>query len=361
MDRRVASAWDEREAARVEATRARNEALRQRLLNPKVRVSGRDESALAAQIAEKRAAKEREREEGRQYAAFLGEVNERLGRAELDAQEQKQARNQETLRGWQAEAARVQEERKAALAEYHRKEPKLGASSAQTFDGEDVTAPRRTALQQLQVRKWVADQAEVRRLREEALASEERAHAEAEREMLRRCDDQAAHSLKERKRREREVQAYNQLQHKARQEREAFARAVAKERERQELATDVLDQGPTSSAQDPRRHRPDHFRGIGEDGLRAVKLEQERQIMEGKRRDLEAKEEEANYAAQQEAALQMANHVAYDQQEARKKEAEAFRDFQLAQAAAKACGEAKRDEGPAFGDDFFNKFGTSHR
>jgi len=74
MDARLAASWEERAQARAEAARRRNEELRQRFLDARVRTMGRDESALAAQIEEKKLRLEQEKEEERRYAAEIQRV-----------------------------------------------------------------------------------------------------------------------------------------------------------------------------------------------------------------------------------------------------------------------------------------------
>ncbi|GBG31469.1 RIB43A-like with coiled-coils protein 1 [Hondaea fermentalgiana] len=369
MDRRLASEWEARADERVEATRQRHEELRSRLLNPKVRLTGRDESALQRQIREKEAQKQREKDDDRAYAAYLQNVHDTLKEEELRREEAERQHKLDTLTLWQQEAARKQEQHAQELQEYHRIEKHIGPSSAQKFDGEDVGVEERRRLQQRQMRRWAQEQAEAReRAREEERLQEEQ-YAENMRVVEQHVDEveKAARAIEAQ--RMQEVQEYNLLLAKSRTEREAYERKMAQAREERELKRlEEIRQhheNAYQSALAPHRVRPDHFCGLEQERLEEIRATQQEQIRERQARLAREQEEERAYARQQAALAQLANHVSFADQERRREEERATLQTQLRQAEEKRARDAayrheqKTERG--VNDDFFAAFGRSHR
>lgn len=369
MDRRLGAEWDSRADERIEATRRRHDELRERLLNPKVRINGRDETALARQIREKEEQRQRERDDEAAYAAYLQNVHDALKEEELHREELDRQDKRETLALWQKEAARKSEKKAAELREYHRIETHIGPSSAQRLDGDDLGRRDRRDLQHRQMRIWAQEQSEDRERRRQ----EEKALDDADNEMMRRycaqAEEMAQAARAAQQKRLREMKEYNLLQAKSRSERESFDRTLSQEREKREL--EQLEQTRHNQEEGyrsqlaPHRFRPDHFNGLRGPHLDAIRAEQEAQLQDRQlRREQDAQDERA-YAREQRALQQMANHVSCAEQERRKEVARETMKYQLQQLEERRAREAaERREYKTvsgFTDDFFSNFGKSHR
>ena len=369
MDGRVGLDREARDEARIAATRARHEELRQRLLNPAVRLAGRDEGALGQQVAERQAAKARSREEEAEYARQVAEVQERLAALDAEQAEARRAANKERLEHWTSEAERKAALKRAELAEYHTVPTHFGVSSAQVLDGEDRSAAQRKLLQFKQMQQWVAEQGADKQRRMAAEQSQEREYA-----AWVRAQTEAMHAAEHARAAERarvaaETRRFNETQSKLKLDSAKFERDVAAEHERRELEAaaareDALEDAPASQL-GAHRVRPDHYRGMSAANAQALREEQERHLRlrsEAKERERWEDQEEARREAEMN---QLANTIFAQQLEQRR---QADKDLQLAQLRQaderRARERAAKDEikyGPAFTDDFFGNFGRSHR
>jgi RIB43A len=162
----------ERERSRVEGLRARNEERTGRYLNARLRLIGVDKQGLDAQVAEREAAKQRERDAA--AAEFAREQHIQALMEQRDAEERELRR---------IEIERVRAERDAQRLEKHQRTAAeresflaplvpaaCGPSALQTFSGEDAARKAREAAQKDQMRAWTAQQAADKRAREEAEA-----------------------------------------------------------------------------------------------------------------------------------------------------------------------------------------------
>jgi len=363
MDRRLASTWEEREAARVAAARERHAALRDRFLRPRVRNHGRDEAALALQVAERRAAREREREEDVQYAQSVAAVQERMAAAERERAAQERDEAARRRENWELAAALKAAKREAEREEDRRLVAYGGPASMKEFDGEDLAARERRALQAAQMRLWAAQQAEERRIRDEAERKAELDYADHAARFSGECERLEQQRRDEHQRALRDLQAFNQQaamskRAMAEHERQLERRAEADERPLSDLNTHV-----SKNVLSPSRHRPDHFTGFSRDDLRGIRAQQEDQMRDKEARMARERAEEAAFARQQAATLEAAKAAALQEQRDRALANRAYLDDQRRQADDKRRRElqARQAEGPAIAADFFTGFGRSHR
>mmetsp|Transcript_20962 Transcript_20962/g.38987 ORF Transcript_20962/g.38987 Transcript_20962/m.38987 type:complete len:362 (+) Transcript_20962:239-1324(+) len=361
MDRRVATTWEEKERQRIEATRVKHEELRLRFLNPRIRLRGRDLEALDRQVAEKQAARERDIQEEREYAASVHATERAI--VEMESKENDEMRNQkgELLEEWKREAARRAEEKIAELEEYHRKEKYIGPSSAQQFDGEDTLMEKRRALQAAQLRSWVKEQTA---MREQRLLDEKKQSLDFDSHVenySRECDKLDAEQKARKAREDRDIQRYNQLEAMRRAQEKEKQHQLENEQSKLEEPLLLTQRNSLSQSALPGRYRPDHFAGLKREQLEKIRQEQLEQMREQELIRAKEAADELAYARKQQDIITAADQAAYDEQEARRKKNLETQAYQLEQAQRrKREGEQVPKQGE-ISKEFFDWFGKSHR
>ncbi|KAK4886243.1 hypothetical protein RN001_002514 [Aquatica leii] len=163
---------DRREAAAIEKRRAQEEERKKRIFDAKTRLIGADVQALQQQIEEK---KKLEEEKKRIDQIF----NEQLIKCDqiAVALEQKESEERKKLalevNNFRVNFQKFQDRREYDLndpdavrkclpARLHDDDPRLGLSSVQKFEGEDVASEERKKIQREQIQSWLQQQMEER-------------------------------------------------------------------------------------------------------------------------------------------------------------------------------------------------------
>lgn len=168
---------DRKEAAAIEQRRQRESLRQERIFNARERLIGVDKIAIGTQTAEK---KERQQAEEARDLAYGRESikNDKLcvlyaQRQERDVRELGKDLNNFRLQNQQIDGRREWDlndpdsKLKGKPARVSDDDKSLGVSSAQIFDGEDLTGLTRQQIQQRQRREWAAAQKEEKRHREQ--------------------------------------------------------------------------------------------------------------------------------------------------------------------------------------------------
>lgn len=248
-------------------------------------------------------------------------------------------------------------------------DPRCGPSSLQAFDGEDLHAPERMAMQAEQLRAWNAEQHRIRQQQLQDEQIEDKEYAEWLQRVTKEQEEYEQAMKDMRKQRWRET---DELNRRLAEERRQLERA-SKEQETEEGKNfrelkGLNDEDPLQGYADNTlgygRLRPDHFRGQREaDRQRHIELikEQLREKEEQKKREAE---EERRLAEQQNEYLRELARYEAIMRERKEKEKQHLRE-QL----AKQCEDEKerkrmeKEETKRHGFDqgFFGRFGQSDR
>jgi hypothetical protein len=170
----------EREQARIDALRKRNEARVGRFLNVRERSIGMDCEALDKQVLEKQVQRQREEKAEKEAAAHREEVLRAM--AERDERE-KECRRWEAdrLRAEWLQAAREQEDRKKREKQDRlagNDEQRSGASALLHMSGHDPHKAERVRAQQAQMRHWSEEQESERQRRQAEERNEAQEYAQ---------------------------------------------------------------------------------------------------------------------------------------------------------------------------------------
>jgi len=346
MDKRVAISYEEQEERKIQATRKRHAELKERLLNPNQRITGRDEQALNTQIMEKQNRLRQEKEEDREYAMYLRETTFKMKEMEINNKEANRQRHIERQQEWQIAA---EEKRKRDAEDI--------PSNHIEFDGEDSNSDYRKALQQAQMRKWVEKQGEDRRRKVEDETRQEMEHATCVKALVNMQNKMMHENEVEKMQLKKRIQAENQQQAQLKLER----RAVDEKYSRGEPCALLSDTNESETSMlGSHRYRPDHYRGLNNEGQRRFKDEQLKQIEDRQERLREQALEDRRWAEQQESLVHIANHISYNEQDRRARNEMECKKEQLRQMDEKKTRE-KKSSSNAFEDSFFENFGRSHR
>eukprot|EP00743_Colponemidia_sp_Colp-15_P000519 GILK01000584.1.p1 GENE.GILK01000584.1~~GILK01000584.1.p1 ORF type:complete len:402 (-),score=99.54 GILK01000584.1:127-1233(-) len=152
-------------AASIERRQREEAERKQRIFNAKFRSIGIDKSALDSQIAEKELIKQNEAARQREFdeqslffSTFLKQQEIERQRQHHLLEKQDKEFNLTFLRAEQrkdfdlSDPLRLKKDVPARIGD---DDPRCGPSSLQKFDGEDLTAAERVALQQAQMAEWV--------------------------------------------------------------------------------------------------------------------------------------------------------------------------------------------------------------
>lgn len=339
-----------------------------------------DYAALDAQIAEKKERAAAAKEQERRDAEEADRIRMAVAAHEEAAQQERERRARQLAidRERHLVVLRADPDRRA-LSERAggiSAEARMGAgpSSGLVFDGEDLRAPERAALQAAQMREWGREQAEerARRAREEK-EEEERFAAFSMRAAEAASSYERDASNAKRQRAAALARENAALAEAARVAREEERRAEAAGPDTRSmlpagLGEERVEDGDASATLGPGRIRRDHFRGMSEEQLHRMRVEQARQSAEAEaaqrraraaaERDEEDRREEMRGVARYEAA-------AAEEKRRRQQEHLAALQRQMADEQRRKQDERKMRMGLAGGadmtDDFFGKFGQSDR
>ncbi|KAL1509678.1 hypothetical protein ABEB36_004383 [Hypothenemus hampei] len=159
---------DRREAAYIERRRIQEEERKKRLFNPRARLIGIDTEALKAQIDEKR---KQELEQKRIDEIFEDHLRkaDQIAVALEQKQHEEQRKLKREINEFRLNYQKPQDRREFDLNDpngikkqlpcrLHDDDPRLGPSSAQKFEGEDLISEQRLKLQKEQSKAWLDQQ-----------------------------------------------------------------------------------------------------------------------------------------------------------------------------------------------------------
>ncbi len=258
--------------------------------------------------------------------------------------------------------------RKEAPARLGDQDTRCGPASLQRFDGEDLRAGERRALQAVQMRRWTEDAHAAKVAQAEAEAEEDARYMQEVQQTHQRVEQYEEAMAAEAKRRAAELAAENRRLAEA-------SRAAAAEARRAEQAAlrkaheipGLIDEhvSDRESKLGPNRIRPDTFRGMSRSEQAAILEEQQRQAEEAAARKLaerKAEWEEARRSA--EVAQQVAQYEKSIEAEEARRRAQYQADLarQVAERQAAEAAEREAAKKPInFEGGFFGGFGKSDR
>jgi len=337
---------------KIARMRAKHAELRERLLNPNVRICGRDTEALAAQIAEKQERVARERRDDQDYASFVSQVNDHLREQDVRSLEEKRLEDAQLRSYWRQQS----ESKNAAPGDDSGPEVSYGTSSAQVFEGEDRDRDDRIKQQRAELSNWCKHSMLEKDQRQREARNVEMDYAAHIIQVKDICDRVEEDLILSKKAENEAYKTDNRILAEAKARRDAEQKLS----ERDYIARRIIPDETFESMK-----RRDAYRGMTKQELQNIRNEQLRQVQEKQAARNEARHADEMYAASQENTLNHAEY-AYEVELNREREAkrEVFDDNQRLVALLKSERERKIKEDkakPDIGDDFFAQFGTSHR
>ncbi|XP_045480184.1 RIB43A-like with coiled-coils protein 2 [Harmonia axyridis] len=176
---------DRKEAAAIDRRRRMEEARMKRIFDPKTRLFGIDYEALDKQIAEKKR-NEDERKRIEQIMDQQMVKNDEIALAYERKEKQERAKLLQEINSFRKVYQRFEDRREFDIndpqgikkdipARIHDDDPRLGPSSAQKFEGEDLVSAQRLRIQREQIKSWLDQQMQEK----EAAQKEQKAAEEA--------------------------------------------------------------------------------------------------------------------------------------------------------------------------------------
>lgn len=301
---------DPREKAKIEARRNRDEQRKSRIFDAKQRTMGLDIESLNAQVEEK---KRREAEERDFNAAADTETLRHAKIMELLHQRQtadRRAMEKADLefRATQQLAATRREFdlndpdvlKKATITREGDDDPRLGVSSLQMFQGEDLSAKERKRLQAEQQRQWLQEQRDIEAEKQAADEQEQRFLELQQLQQTVRLRDLSAAEDTRRRELERATAEHNKQLIETRAAAEAQRRAAEQEQDSKDqlaayygslLSEDHHSAQPAVGG--TVRVLSDRYKGMTDAQRAEYRAAQLAQIEESKKRQEEARQEDA--------------------------------------------------------------------
>ncbi|TPX36129.1 hypothetical protein SmJEL517_g01472 [Synchytrium microbalum] len=312
---------DIKEQAVIERRRRAEEERKNRIFAPKTRQLGIDVDAIAQQVQEKKRVGDMERQRVAAFDRAAKETAQILEALEGEIQNQRRI-NQRSLVQFHATNQRpemrreydlndpqsLRKDRPARIAD---NDPRLGASSLQKFEGEDLTAQLRFKEQKQQMKTWVAQQAWERREKERIEREERQQYESFQADVVKRTEalQKAAEDIRAQRAK------WDRLENERLANEKRLREMTDKTRDL-ELNTKEIEGWMNGEFLTERPEvfkiggghqlRVDVFKGITETQKRAILATQERQRQENQmRREMERRHEEV-WASQQAANLRAA-------------------------------------------------------
>lgn len=378
----LASLGDEaaqRDRRRIDARRARNEERRLRFLDARKRCMGVDVAALDAQVQERRA---RELAEKAADAAFANEQSQIRDIVEMSLQREMQ---DDTQRSRQIAQAQLLAKDPSLRREWDINNPRslkderrttaddlgavAGPSSMLVFDGEDRSKGNRVQVQRMQLRDWT-EQVKAEKLRAaQAQKAEDDALAEDIRQIVEITGSVEAREAEERLAEAHRYAAANQIladdaKHR-RQTRVMEDRAASERHVRNQIAGPFLSESRAAGViNGGRRYRRDQWKGMTTQQLAEIYAEQQSQMEEKKAIFAQKTRDDARFADDQATildAMQQISQRELDESAALERQVRMAQAQQIVEKHERDRRDRAARRSAAITDDFFNKFGTSHR
>lgn len=300
----------------IDKRRAMAEQRKERIFDPKARLIGIDKDALDAQLEEKAAMRQMERNRDEYFAAqavamdqhalFLAaqeEVEQRYIARDVENY-RKTFQKKQAQKEWDFNDPKFQ--MKGLPARVSDADPRCGVASMQKFAGEDVNVHERRRKQQEQQKKWVQMQQDEKNLKAWLETQGERKHQDRADELNHRAWELENTVTTQRKLQTIATANFNKaLGQQKRQEKMSGKRQETLnnyEEIRNQLDSDMLTENPlaTINPGDPTRYRSSNMKGFNPEACQAVLNEQATQRDELRSRRLREAEEEAQWAQSQE-------------------------------------------------------------
>ena len=306
----VVIANDDPETKRIAARRARDQERLKKLHNARLRNVGADIAGIQSQIRAKEEAKQREKQVDREYANQQDEIRRYLTHVEAEQELQKRKETEKLRRDWLEQSLKRPERREADLAVTALQVPPIDADecalgAVQKFEGEDVMKAERERLQALQLRSWIEQQKSEKEAAKRQERQEDVQYAQSLSTIVAFQDAQQGEYDKAKALRERQVMNENKRISMARTARLANEKRITKQAEDEELQATISsallteDPGQATSTC-AGRVRPDHWKGLPKEQIKHIALSNA-ELIEEKRQRVEAeKNEDVQYAQQQE-------------------------------------------------------------
>ncbi|CAH1174094.1 unnamed protein product [Phaedon cochleariae] len=174
---------DRREAAAIERRRALEEERKKRIFNPRSRVIGVDAEILKIQCEEKRRNDEEQQRIDKLFEDQLKKAD-KIAVALEQKEKEERWRVQQEINNFRKNYQKPEDRREFDLndpelikkqlpSRIRDDDPRLGISSAQKFEGEDLSSEQRAKVQNEEIRSWLDQQ-----MREKERAEKERKAAE---------------------------------------------------------------------------------------------------------------------------------------------------------------------------------------
>mmetsp|Transcript_9223 Transcript_9223/g.17301 ORF Transcript_9223/g.17301 Transcript_9223/m.17301 type:complete len:368 (-) Transcript_9223:329-1432(-) len=350
-----------------------------RVLDAKYRTIGIDANALERQVKERKDREQAEKERDEAFAKLSRHFADQLTLMQQEADNMRRDYNKDV------EKYRQTVQSKYSTREWDLNRPdakqldlparvgdddsRLGPSSLQKFDGEDLTSGSRMKAQMEQSRQWWNEQSAIKEAVKAAEKEAEAAHAELVRyqDMLQNAS--AAEESSVRRELNRLTAEYNK-----RQAEEVQLRKIQAKQE--ELAANLAELDAAANAplltEDPNiaasslsayRVRKDHYKGMTAAERQAIADTRLAQIEEKRARDAQASLEEASYARTQNSIFRALNEQAQRADDFRKQQAQKVQEILTKQADEKKERDAKINDmyRNKIAPEFFQQFGTSMR
>lgn len=356
----------EKEADRIHRIRSRNQERLKRFLNSRQRTIGLDLDALNSQIDEKRRLKDAEKQADLLEAARLREITRILEGQEYQERLARQAATEAFKAEWEQQKAALQERKKKQL-DFGDAPEKCGMASLQSLAGEDSSFGQRRRLQSDQMKTWVLQQVEEKRVRGLVQSAEERKYADFVKQVSELSEAEQKAEEEARKALSRAIQQQNcaAAQHKA----EARATEASKKLEEDRLLLErvardrLLNEANDFELPGTSKVRRDHFRGYTSAQRNQILDENLALIQERADKRQADKWGERLWAAQQDAWRRRIEEQEWLEKAQRKQLAKDQQEALLQQREEQSA-RVKASKQAAFGeigDGFYNKFGTSVR
>lgn len=250
----------------------------------------------------------------------------------------------------------------------------LGPSSMQVFEGEDPYRSERERLMKEQRRIWAQQQMEEKK-RQDDLKKQERLHYATEvsgiNQMASQMEEESRRTLRERR---LAIDRENLRAMEERKEQQRQEKLRDKEYDRITLETlnapgvgmnllaESLQDG--QSTRDPRRYRPDHYRGRPRDELQTLASENVNAIRTKHEQQVQEIQEEQEFADREAILLRRARQLERETENLQRMRAKEVKNVLLEQAASAS---ARKEEEKNYrkhisiGEEFFGNFGISDR
>ncbi|KAG5510350.1 hypothetical protein JKF63_07679 [Porcisia hertigi] len=330
----------------------------ERLKDPKVRKMGIDREALDAQVREKEALRQLEKERDDYYdrqallmdrhaCALQQEVNSIRAAREKELQDYRQTFQKKEL-GREWDLNDPQARRKELPARVGDNDPRNGASSLQKFEGEDLDYPARKAAQQLQQRQWAQQQVNEKLAKKWMEQERDRTFDDLNEEVNYRLYEVERKVADQRRLMEKNGADFNRAL--AEQQRREAVRAkeedtrLGLEEMAYQMNSDFLNERESVVSELGTKVLAERYKGMTDSQKALLRAGQDEQLRELRRRRLLEVEERKQWSQQEHMQLRMANALDRQRERERRAEREQLAETHKMQAKAASQRKAELDE-----------------